>query len=159
MSGGPWKVKRPVAERFWEKVNKDGPAMNKELGSCWLWTSSITGHGYGYFWTGAANRPAHLWLYEHINGVVPPGLELDHLCAVKPCVRPSHIEAVTHRVNCIRADAGANMRIKTHCPRGHEYDEVNTYIKANDGGRDCRICTRRRGAEYRARFRHAEIPR
>ena len=38
---------------------------------------------------------------------------------------------------------------KTHCPRGHSYDEANTYTPPS-GGRYCRACGRARAAAYRA---------
>jgi len=42
---------------------------------------------------------------------------------------------------------------KTHCVRGHEYDDANTYRFA--GGRFCRKCSSIRTREYRARKTNA----
>jgi hypothetical protein len=82
--------------------------------------------------------------YETLVGPVPNGLELDHLCRVRACVNPGHLEPVTHRVNTLRGEtvAARNARA-THCPAGHPYDEVNTYADRL-GRRSCRECCRRR---------------
>ncbi len=82
------------AERFWAKVEKtDG---------CWLWTGAENGRGYGTFWSEGMVVRAHRWAYGHLAGPIPDGLDLDHLCRVKSCVNPDHLEPVTHRVNVRR---------------------------------------------------------
>lgn len=74
-------------------------------GFCWLWTGYIS-KGYGLMSMGnRVQRPAHIVVYEHLVGPIPDGLELDHLCRVKRCVNPDHLEPVTHAVNCQRAVA------------------------------------------------------
>lgn len=83
---------------------------------------------------------AHRVAYEEIMGPVPEGLELDHLCRTRSCVNPSHLEPVTHRENMNRGDVAT--RRKTHCPKGHPYDEENTGIY--NGYRNCRACARLR---------------
>ena len=62
---------------------------HQDLGSpCWLWVGAKRGGGYGYMWMprvpggkvkGGLQRYAHILMYEHVNGPVPEGLELDHL--------------------------------------------------------------------------------
>src|SRR5262245_23051821 len=103
MKRGSTNYERPSAEeRFWAKVNKDGPvpSIRPELGQCWIWHGSVKEHGYGSF-----NRTqAHRFAYEAIEGAIPPGLELDHLCLVRNCVRPDHLEVVTRRENILRSD-------------------------------------------------------
>ncbi|KKN74764.1 hypothetical protein LCGC14_0388060 [marine sediment metagenome] len=124
-----------VMERFWAKVTytEDG---------CWIWGKPS--NGYGVFWNGSRQQVAHRFLFESVNGAVPFGFELDHLCRVKRCVNPNHLEVVTRSQNTARgigpSIARANQLAKTHCPHGHPYDEVNTYIKPNGGSRDCKIC-------------------
>lgn len=76
-------------------------------GDCWLWTAAIDKTtGYGKFHAGEGRRiaNAHRWSYEHFVGPVPAGLDLDHLCRVRHCVRPDHLEPVTRRVNLLRGD-------------------------------------------------------
>jgi hypothetical protein len=139
---------RTVEERFWEKVDKDGPVPDyrPELGPCWVWTAS-TMEGYGSFWIDGKSIGAHRMTYGWFVGEVPEGHEIDHLCRVRHCVNPAHLEAVTHWTNVVRGVSpwGLNA-VKTHCPQGHEYDEENAYIY--DGERHCRICSRERTNEW-----------
>lgn len=84
------------AERFWSKVDKGADD------ECWLWTASTDGHGYGQFWNGERRMPTHRWAYEQARGPIPEGLQLDHLCRVRRCVNPDHLEAVTQAENIRR---------------------------------------------------------
>jgi hypothetical protein len=140
----------PVHERFWAKVNKDGPVPEyaPHLGPCWLWTAGLYPDGYGHFWNEQGFSLAHRWLYEQERGPIPDGLESDHLCRVRSCVRLSHIELVISRANILRGESfAAHNATATHCPTGHPYDLLNTY-RYPDGSRACRIC---RAASRRAR--------
>lgn len=122
----------PATERFWSKVFKTP--------TCWEWTASKIPSGYGRF-----NASGHAWEYAHrfsyqlIYGDIPDGLEIDHLCRNRGYVNPSHLEPVTHAVNCQRGNIGRIQRLKTHCPRGHPYDSENTRLYRN--GRYCRACS------------------
>ena len=87
---------RPLADRFWEKVDKSG--------DCWLWTGAIT-NGYGVIHSGATHVFAHRAAYEMSVQPIPEGLVIDHLCRVPRCVNPSHLEAVTHAENVRRGNA------------------------------------------------------
>jgi hypothetical protein len=82
--------------RFWKRV-----AVTDR---CWLWTGGLTATGYGQFHFHGRPRVAHKYLYEFERGPVPDGLELDHLCRVRNCVRPDHLEAVTHAENIRRGE-------------------------------------------------------
>jgi hypothetical protein len=64
--------------------------------TCWLWQRSRTQNGYGLFSVHGKRCLAHRWLYEQTIGPIPEGLEIDHLCRVRHCVNPDHLEAVTH---------------------------------------------------------------
>jgi hypothetical protein len=93
--------RRPVAERFWEKVDRRGPD------ECWPWTAATKGHGYGMFAVAKVDgrvilRQAHRMAYELAVGPIPEGLEIDHTCSVRNCVNPAHLEPVTHLENCRR---------------------------------------------------------
>lgn len=133
--------------RFWAKVDKDAP------GGCWLWTAGQSPDGYGKFSLHSRSTPAHRLAYELLRGPIPDGLYLDHLCRVRRCVNPAHLEPVTHRENILRGDTlpAANAR-KTHCPAGHPYDTENT-IREADGRRRCRVCVRDTRKRSRARRR------
>jgi hypothetical protein len=104
---------------------------------CWEWTGGIDAHGYGGVWLDGAVRKAHRVMYELLVSPIPAGLELDHLCRNPGCVRPAHLEPVTHAENMRRA---RGLRPpKPECPHGHAYTEENTYIDSA-GYRRCRTC-------------------
>ena len=107
---------------------------------CWNWTGFRMATGYGTFRYGRDVKKAHRAAYELVVEAIPGGLEIDHLCRNRSCVNPDHLEVVTHRENTVRGNsqAGLNAR-KTHCPKGHPYDDANT--KWFDGKRYCRECS------------------
>jgi len=88
------RVKRDPLERLLENVDKSG--------DCWLWTGQLNNKGYGLFSYRNQKRAAHVVLWEHLVGLVPTGLELDHLCRITACVNPDHLEPVTHAENMRR---------------------------------------------------------
>jgi hypothetical protein len=68
---------------------------------CWIWTGSLTPKGYGQM---SGGRRAHKVFFERECGPVPEGLQLDHLCHQRACVRPDHQEPVTGAINVRRGD-------------------------------------------------------
>jgi hypothetical protein len=146
-----------LPDRFWDKVNKDGP-IHPILGTrCWVWTAAKFRLGYGNFHNGLVNISAHVASWQDENGPVPQGHELDHLCRVPACCRPSHLDPVTHAENIRRGRTGevtkARHAAKTHCPAGHQYNEENTMMgKQGKNGeytvRRCKICCRAAVKEY-----------
>jgi len=151
---GPGEIK-PALERFFEKVNTDGPIYKGT--PCWEWTASLQNKGYGQFHMGSIKDGsqktvlAHRFAYLNLVGPIPKGLEPDHLCRNRKCVNPEHLELVTRSINLKRGllPAPARMRAKTHCPQGHPYSPENTYILPN-GWRRCKICSREKA---RKRYR------
>ena len=123
--------------RFWRKV------VVAESG-CWEWKASGNQFGYGRLRVGRRMIVSHRVSYEALVGPIPDGLELDHICRNRPCVNPAHLEPVTRIENVRRSDAGRALAewqlAKTHCPRGHLYDERNTYVGRNPNGRPTRVC-------------------
>jgi hypothetical protein len=109
---------------------------------CWNWIGERTPKGYGRMRHGSEREYAHRVLYELLVGPIPEGSQLDHLCRNRACVRPAHLEPVTCRENLMRGQTlAAENAAKTRCPRGHPYDEVNTYVDPS-GARRCRVCAR-----------------
>ena len=110
---------------------------------CWLWIGTCSSHGYGLL----QKQYAHRISYIHFKGPIPNGLQIDHICRVRSCVNPDHLEAVTAQENKRRGEGIAvqNAR-KSHCISGHVFNENNTYIRTHPSGRQtrqCRICKRR----------------
>lgn len=122
-------------ERFWSKVDKNG------AGGCWLWTAPLSRHGYAgsFMHQGRAWQP-HRLSYVLVKGPFPEDLTIDHLCRVKHCVNPDHLEPVPIGVNVRRSTnpAALNAR-KTHCKRGHPLSGDNL-LPSKQGFRVCRAC-------------------
>lgn len=133
------------AERFWGKVYKtDG---------CWLWCGYLESTGYGRCEVNRVRWRVHRLSYTLRYGDIPNGLVLDHLCRVRNCVNPDHLEAVTSGENSRRGDYSERMGPKvSHCKQGHAYDSANTYVCPR-GRRGCRICRRNSAILWRERHR------
>ena len=116
---------------------------------CWVWVAAIRG-GYGGFRVGEKLVSAHRYAYERWVGLIPEGLELDHLCRNPLCVNPFHLEPVTHCENVRRGEGATTVNAaKTHCVHGHEFTPENTRVYR--GSRRCRTCHAAAAARYRAR--------
>lgn len=70
---------------------------------CWFWLGATNSDGYGRIRIEGKTKFAHRIYYEHHIGPIPDGLELDHLCRNRSCVRPEHLEPVTHKENIRRS--------------------------------------------------------
>jgi hypothetical protein len=158
------RVARDVGERFWEKVDRNGPIPEHlpALGQCWVWMKKIHATGYGQF----ALRPrvsyeAHRVAYFLSTGFMSTRNQcLDHLCRNKACVNPSHLEVVTNQVNVIRGKSCALKKLATHCPHGHEMTPENRRApqKTSSGAivpGGCKTCHRERENARNAKNRRA----
>lgn len=146
---------RPLLDRLMERVAK------AESG-CWIFQGHINQTGYGLI-TDQAGRTirAHRAMYMELVGPIPDGLHLDHLCNVRACVNPEHLEPVTLQVNTQRAverhaaglttwkDRQVGNSQRTHCSQGHELT-AETATSRKDGGVRCLLCERIRDRRRRA---------
>ena len=110
---------------------------------CWLWTAALNNDGYARFFPYARGYKA---AFEHWKGSVPEGKEIDHICGVRCCVNPAHLQAITHKENIAKSGAWEFNRKKTHCPKGHPYSGDNLYMYGTN--RQCLICRRARSLIY-----------
>ena len=132
----------PPQQAFDLHVNRNGPVseFRPDLGPCWKWAHHIQNKGYGVIAYQGGTRLAHVFSWELVNGPVPEGLELDHLCRVRDCCNPSHLEPVTHRENMLRSLAPVFVAHRSgKCIRGHLMTPENSQVRKN-GRRYCRAC-------------------
>lgn len=147
---------RALPLRFWTKVGEECDT------GCWIWFRAKVG-GYGWFSWQGKSQYTHIVAYEAFIGPIEVGSEIDHLCRVRACCNPAHLEVVTHAVNVERGGVGSASSSRkgirrgpngtaTHCKRGHERTPENTYITPK-GHKQCRACNRENHAKHVAKFR------
>ena len=147
-------MKGTLKERFDAKYEIDspycvfeipiGPFQSETMANtgepCWLWTGAKTDKGYGQIKDKGKMRRAHVVSLELAGRPRPDGLETEHLCRVRHCTQPAHLEWVTHAENVRRGDGGKNHADKVACPQGHPYEGDNLYVNPSGGWRQCRAC-------------------
>ena len=131
--------KYPVPQRVIDRIFDGINTRSKK--KCWEWNLSIGTHGYGqigwYFSGKSAGTTAHRVAWVAVNGPIPEGMTIDHLCRNRKCVNPNHLQLLTNEEN---ASNNGNS-LKTHCVRGHAYEGDNLY-KSPRGDRRCRECAK-----------------
>lgn len=126
-------------EYFWQKVDRSGCC-------CWIWMGQLRASGHGVFKyrlgpDDCRTSSAHRVAYELLVGPIPEDLDLDHLCRVRNCVNPAHLEPVTSTENTIRGWRSRGQEVGK-CINGHEKTPDNTYVVPRTGVKVCRICKR-----------------
>ncbi len=140
----------PLEQRFWPKVEKTG--------TCWVWQGATDSHGYGQIHEEPrGHSQAHRVSWELAYGPIPEGLDVLHCCDNPPCVRPTHLFLGTQLDNNLDAiNKGRNYWAnKTHCLRGHPFDEQNT--RHYRGGRHCRSCQTERARAWEKENRKEKV--
>ena len=142
--------------RFKERI------MPEPMSGCILWLGEIDPNGYGTHNRRSKTFKAHKFSYELYKGPVPKGLELDHLCRVRSCVNPDHLEPVTKAENIRRSHKFPRLnKTATQCAYGHSYLDDTVKLRfdgRNKGGRRCLICTKiqnKKRSEKRTEMRDA----
>jgi hypothetical protein len=128
--------------------------VQKASNGCWLWQGPLQVNGYGQIWVKSAGRKieTHRLAYQLFKGEIPFGMNIDHLCRVRHCCNPDHLEVVTSKVNTYRGIGPASVNaVKTHCAHGHAYTFENTYVEVTRKGRRKRHCVICRSEQQKAR--------
>lgn len=107
---------------------------------CWLWIGCTDRNGYGLKFSNGKSRKAHRVMYElHSGYPLSINEHIDHLCRVRCCVNPLHMEVVNNRENVLRGVGITAINAKkTHCKYGHPLSGDNLGIKKL--GRFCIAC-------------------
>lgn len=128
---------RPV-DAVWDRL-ETGP------GDCWLWTGSVDEDGYGRY---SRDGLVHRMVYQFLVVDIPSDLDLDHLCLVKRCANPWHLEPVSRGENSRRKNA-----LISRCKNDHPFTDENTYY-VREGAylrRHCRTCNAAAQQRYQQR--------
>ena len=149
----PGAVTRREWLRFLTKVRLGNTCMCNagQSHNHWLWVDRLSRWGYGRFLWRGRKYLAHRFAYIALRGVIPNGMEPDHLCHLGHCVQPTCIEVVTPRENKLRSQSPSAVNAhKTHCPQQHPLsgDNLDPYT-LSQGGRRCKVC---KNAQDRARY-------
>lgn len=138
------RYRKPSPEtRFWSKI--------KKTKTCWVWNGTIrASNGYGCLSVNRRNVSVHRFSYELHRGKIPSGLQIDHLCRIRNCVNPEHLEAVPARINLLRGIGvcAQNFR-KSKCLRGHDYDRF--IVNGVSTHRHCQKCKNHTNALWKLR--------
>lgn len=135
------RSRESLEARAWARLDRNGPLPERrpELGRCWVWTGATNRQGYGHLGLNGKHRLVHRVTWESVNGAIPAGLHLDHLCRTRLCARPDHLEPVTAGENMRRGDHPSMITFRTGiCRRGHGMTADNTAYER--GGRRCKQC-------------------
>lgn len=108
----PPKYKPTLEERFWSKVNKDGPIQLHMNTPCWVWLAYHNKSGHGRFSFNGKLGLAHRASWIIHNGKIPSGLDVLHKCDNPTCVNPEHLFLGTHTDNM--QDMVSKGRLVTH---------------------------------------------
>lgn len=123
-------ARRDVSERFWSKVDKNGPIPSHQptLGACWVWGAGKQKSGYGHFHPSKhQDALAHRFAYELARGPIPSDTEVCHACDNPPCVNPSHLFLGT------RSDNARDMHTKGRATQTPLRGEQNGASKLTEG--------------------------
>ena len=132
---------------FWQRLDRSGGRD-----ACWLWTGPRMWNGYGKASFGNRTQNAHRVAWMILHGELSVrGLHIDHVCRVKLCCNPRHLDPVTCKENLRRSPWRIAQMAKTHCPRGHPYSGSNLRLYLS--GRQCATCRTQHTRERRARLR------
>lgn len=131
-------------------------ANTQRTPTCWLWTGSVVGDGYGEFQYMGKRYSAHRLALQLDGRPVPRGMHADHTCRNKLCVNPAHLRVVTPKVNALENSVGvaAINAAKTHCPKGHPLSGANLYLEKK-GSRSCKECHRIATRQWKQKKRGA----
>lgn len=132
------KSELSLEERFWAKVDKSR--------DCWLWTAATNGT-YGVMGSGNERDYAHRLAVIFDGRGIPKGMQVDHLCRNKLCVRPDHLDIVTPKENFSRVPRETmrhviRSRTRVRCGKGHPLTSDNVFHRKNESFRRCRTCHR-----------------
>src|SRR5215472_7738905 len=120
MNNIPWRLERKIMP-----VTESG---------CWLWLGYTDAKGYGRICNRYGHTKVHRFMWSLFNGPIPDDFQIDHICRVRCCCNPEHLEPVTNLENCARGERAT----ATMCFRGHLMSDA--YWRKGRKDRYQRVC-------------------
>ena len=146
-------VNRQFLARIFSKIKVSTENFYKGV-PCWEWQAAIGVDDYAYFCSSGkfSTERAHRLIYQMFVEIIPSRKQkCDHLCRIRHCVNPAHIEIVTNKENTLRGYSfSAENARKTHCKYGHPLSGSNVYKRKDRLQRGCRICRNNATLKYHA---------
>ncbi|WP_394253683.1 HNH endonuclease signature motif containing protein [Arthrobacter pityocampae] len=138
---------KTIRERIISKVLVDDAG-------CWVFQGAKNSKGYGSVRVDGASLSTHRVMYELDKGPIPDDMDVDHLCRVRACCNPEHLEAITRQIHATRSLAAQ----KDHCKKGHPLagDNLRVVTRGTRTSRVCIKCARAANREFMRRSREAE---
>lgn len=130
-----------VAPRPTVATLPDSWARKVRTSTCEVWVGATNSKGYGIATISGHQELAHRVAYEAEYGPIPDGYVLDHLCRVRNCVRPEHLEPVTQAENTRRGRTAKSLQVGDTCQNGHLIEAGRLYVKKS-GATECMECRR-----------------
>lgn len=128
--------------KTWHDVVKE---ITVDANGCWLYSHVCMSTGYGRVRWQGRRTTTHRVTWEHYVGPIPEGRQIDHLCRVRACCNPLHLEVVDQRTNVRRGESPSTVTARSGvCQRGHSM--ADAYHAPGSGKYSCRSCTKLRRA-------------
>ena len=148
----------PVAARLTSPEARMAEWTRRE-GVCLIWTGGQNGAGYGQMRADGKNVLAHRWAYEHAHGLIPSGMQVDHVCHNRACVEPSHLRLATPKQNAehkiqARMDSRTGVR---GVRAGKREGKWRAYVTHNGKARSLGTFATIAEAEEAARLKRLEL--
>lgn len=148
------RKRRPVEDRFWEKVDKS------DINGCWLWTAKVNNRGYGMFLIDGKFHLAHRVAYSIEHGEVPEGFLILHECDTRRCVRHHHLHPGTHKQNTAEMFERGRAQIgETHWTKFKAFPKSTKprVYKPNGSANGMSILTEANVLEIRRRYKPFKV--
>lgn len=157
-----FSINTKFLKRIFSKIKVSTENFYKGV-PCWEWQGAKFKEGYAQLVhtrkTGKKTITVHRLMYESFVEPIDKNLVCDHLCRVRHCVNPAHIEPVTDKVNILRGQGLCAQYAKnTHCKHGHELsgDNLRLYEYRDRISRICKQCVNDVGKRFHIRLK--ELP-
>ena len=138
-----------IVDIDWIMSNCKVEFMAIPMSECWIWMGTQDQDGYGMVRSSASQGPmrrTHRVAYHLVYGDIPIGMQLDHVCRIRKCCNPLHMDVVTLHENVLRGER--HKPWLAECVKCGS-DDIAYRKRGNGRNRECRACKRVRDTARR----------